>query len=120
MCSSKTLSPRLTTSIQVIFIPYCTCWHAWCFSKRTYCKKTTDRPQPVPTYKNFVPFYLCTSQNKLKTKITKNNIRVAENTSHSKNGAIFKRWQKWPFSATFQKSVIFGILVCFLAVCCIK
>ena len=66
----------------------------------------------VPTYNIFVAFSLYTSQNKLKTKgseeqrqKSKNNIleshyarkRPGKKTSHSKNGKIFRRWQKWPF-----------------------
>ena len=72
----------------------------------------------MPTYKIFVAFSLCASQNKLKTRVyyeqrrkSKNNIRVAlcqktagENTPHSKNGTIFKRWQKWPFCKGFSRA----------------
>ena len=77
----------------------------------------------VPTYKIFVAFSLCTPQNKLKTKgyeeqrrrtKTKNQEQNhsrtmpengrEENTSHSKNGTIFKRWQKWPFCKGYGKA----------------
>ena len=121
MCFSKTLSPRLRTIIQVILISILYVLARMVFFQAHLLKKKKKKQighNLVPTYKIFVAFSLCTSQNKLKTKgyeeqrqKSKNNIRVAlcqktagKNTSHSKNGTIFKRWQKWPFCKGYSKA----------------
>ena len=117
LCFSKTLSPRLRTNIQL----NCTCWHARSFSKRTYWRKKKKEKishNLVPTNKIFVAFSLCSSQNKLKTKGYEGQRQKArttleshyarkrpgKNTSHSKNGMILKRWQKWPFCKGYSKA----------------
>ena len=95
------------------------CWHAWCFSKRMYWKKQTNKQTKqnrsattwCPPIRSLSLFLCEHRKTNWKQKAMKNRDKKArttleshyarkrpgKNTSHSKNGTIFKRWQKWPF-----------------------
>ena len=101
MCSSKTLSPRLRTIIQVILISILYVLARMVFFQAHSLKKKQNKTKQighnlVPTYIIFVGFSLCASQNKLNTKDKKARTILEshympendreKNTSHSKNG----------------------------------
>ena len=106
MCCSKILSPRSRTIIQVILISILYVLARIVFFQAHFLKKKKEEQIGhnlglVPTYKIFVTFSFCTSENKLKTKDKKATTtleshytrkRRGKNTSHYKNGTIFKRW----------------------------
>ena len=120
LCFSKTLSPRLRTIIQVVLISILNVlarmvfFQAYLFKKKKNRSATTWCP-PITS----LSLYLCVhrktnwKQKAMKNKDKKARITLelhyprkwpGKSASHSKNGTIFKRWQKWPFCKGYSKA----------------